>query len=62
MNVKNVFLNGNLQEENYMEQPPILLLRGSLLDWYVISTNLYMISNSLLGPSLESLVVLKNLV
>jgi len=41
----------------------VLLIRKSLLDWYIVFANLYMVSNSLPGVGLESLVVLsKNLI
>jgi len=43
-----------------MKQPPGFVAQGSLLVWYVISANLYMVSNT--GPDLKSLVLLKNLV
>jgi len=35
--VKNVFLNGDLLEEILWSNLQVLLLRGSLLDWYVVS-------------------------
>jgi len=39
-----------------MEQPPGFVAQGSLLDWYVVSTNPYMLSSSLPGLGLENLV------
>jgi len=63
LDVKNAFLNGDLQKKFIWSNLQVFLLRGSLLDWYVVFANLYMVSNSLPGPGLESLVVLlKNLV
>jgi len=36
------------------------LLKGRLLDWYVVFTNPYMASSSLLGLGLENLAMLFN--
>jgi len=44
---KNVFLHAYLLEEIYMEQPTRFLARGSLLAYYVVITNLYMVLNRL---------------
>jgi len=58
-----LFLMGICRKKFIWSNPQVLLLRGSLLDWYVVFANLDMVSNSLSGPGLESLVVLlKNLV
>jgi len=37
---------------------PVLLLRGSLLDWYVVFANPYMALSSLQGFGLENLAML----
>jgi len=58
-----LFLMGICRKKFIWSNLQVLLLRESLLDWYVIFANLYMVLNSLPRPGLESLVVLlKNLV
>ena len=42
LNIKNVVFHGDLAEEVYMEQPPGLLLRGSLV-WYASYVVPYMV-------------------
>jgi len=60
LNVKIVLLNGDLQEEIYMEQPLSFVAQGSLLDWYVVFANSYMVSSSLIGLGLKNLAMLFN--
>jgi len=59
LDIKNVFLNEDLQEKSYMEQPPGFVAQG-LLVWYVVFANIYIILSSLLGLGLENSVVLFN--
>jgi len=39
---------------------PVWLFRESLLDWYVVFANPYMVSSSLVGLGLENLAMLFN--
>jgi len=60
LNVKNVFLNGDLKEEIYMEKPPSFVAQEESSRLYVVSSNLYMASNSILGLGSANLALLFN--
>jgi len=57
---KMLFLMGICRKKFIWSNLPVLLLRESLLDWYVVFANPYMASSSLLGLGLENLAMLFN--
>jgi len=61
LDVNNAFLMGILRKKFIWSNLPVLLLRGSLLDWYVVFANPYMDSSNLLRPGLEILAMLFNI-
>jgi len=54
------FLMGICRKKFIWRNLSVLLLRGSLLDWYVVFANPYMASSSLLELGLENLAMLFN--
>jgi len=57
---KMLFLMGICRKKFIWSNLPVLLLRGSLLDWYVVFANPYMASSNLLGLGLKNLAMLFN--
>jgi len=45
-----------------MKQPLGFVAWGSLLNWYAIFTNLYMVSSNILGFGLKNLVLFNSLI
>jgi len=58
--LKMFFLMGIWREKFIWRNLQVLLLRGSLLDWYVVFAYLYMALSNLLGLGLENSAMLFN--
>lgn len=55
LHIKNILLRGDLEEEVYMSNQLVLLLRESPVAWCVDYAGHFMVENSLLEPGLKSL-------